>query len=280
MHKENDNGEMKNRYGQYDESTVFSDDLQDKLFKIEADSWWFQYRAKVITGLMKQHYDMNVMTVDIGGGNGYTTAVAKRKGYNMGLLEPSEGACANARKRGIDAHAGMMTEQYPDDGSYHQALLLDVLEHIEDDEGFLRLLNRKMSDDATVLITVPAYMLLWSSEDDHADHFRRYTAPELEKKAHMAGFDTVYAGYFMQFLFLPILFVRVFLEKIGLLKRQDERTEEERAAVMDKQFRQKKKGIVSFVLGALERAEYRRIMSGRRQKFGASVIAVFRKRRA
>lgn len=260
------------------DKTVFSDEMQDRLFRIEADSWWFQYRAKVITGLMGRYYNKEIRTVDIGGGNGYTTAVAKQKGFCMELLEPSERACRNAGKRGIDVHAGMLTAEYPCDEEYGQVLLLDVLEHIEDDDGFLGLLYRKISRGGHCLITVPAYMALWSSEDDYANHYRRYTEKELRKKAEQKGFDVVYAGYFMQFLVLPVLFVRVVFEKVGILKKQDERTEEERAAVMDKQFKHKKDGIISRVLNAMEKIEYKRIMKGHRLSYGTSVIMVLRRR--
>ena len=80
----------------------------------------------------------------------------------------------------------------------------------------------------------------------------------------------------MWFLFLPILFIRVILEKLGLLKRTELRNEEERAAVADKQFRMKK-GIVNVILLFLERVEYQYIMKGKRQLFGASVVMVLEK---
>lgn len=260
-----------------DEETVFSDEIQDILFQMETNSWWFQYRAKVITGLMSSFFDKKTQTIDVGGGNGYTTAVAKKKGFNMALLEPSERACKNAAKRGIDAHTGMMTDDYPNDNEYKQVLLLDVLEHFEDDSSFLNLLYHKIDEGGVLLITVPAYRCLWSSEDDYAKHYRRYTEKELKRKSEEAGFGVLYAGYFMQFLFLPILFFRVGLEKLGILKRQDERTEEERASVMEKQFKTKDEGIVSRVLRVMEKVEYKRIMRGHRFVFGASVIMVLQR---
>jgi SAM-dependent methyltransferase len=258
--------------------TVFSDKTQDMLFQMEADSWWFQYRAKVITGLMSRYYEKSTKTVDVGGGNGYTTMIAQRSGFEMSLLEPSEEACRNARKRGIEAHAGLMTRDYPDDGMYEQALLLDVLEHIEDDQDFLDLLHKKIARGGLLLITVPAYKLLWSSEDDYAKHYRRYTKKELREKAEKSGFDVLYAGYFMQFLFIPILFIRVWLERIGVVKRQNERTEEERAELMEKQFQTKKGGIISIILKIVEDIEYKRLMRGQCLKFGASVIMILQRR--
>lgn len=135
--------------GVNDEKTFFTDDMQDALYQIESNSWWFQYRAKVITGLMEKYFDKSQKTVDVGGGNGYTTTVAQQSGFNMGLLEPSEEACKHAVQRGLDAKAGTLNEEYPGDGEYRQVLLLDVLEHIEDDKGFLNLLARKIGGVAS-----------------------------------------------------------------------------------------------------------------------------------
>lgn len=66
--------------------------------------------------------------------------------------------------------------------------------------------------------------------------------------------------------------------RIGLLKRQDERTEAERAAVIDKQFKVKQGGIVNRVLNVIEHKEYKKIMSGHHLSYGASVIMVLQRR--
>ncbi len=256
--------------------TVFSDESQEVLFKLEEDSWWFQYRARVITGFMNSFFKKNVLTTDVGGGNGYTTVVASNLGYAMQLLEPSQKACDNAVKRGLRVTCGMMTEDYPEDGSFRQILLLDVLEHIEDDEGFLKLLNTKTVDGGVLLITVPALMCLWSSEDDFAGHYRRYSIGKLKKCVEAAGFHVEYSSYFFWFLFLPILLVRVGMERIGILKPQDKRTEKERKVVRDKQF--KTAGVVNHILTFVERIEYSLLMKRKnRILLGSSLIIVCKK---
>ena len=62
-----------------------------------------------------------------------------------------------------------------EDAYLEQAMLLDVLEHIENDKEFLILIKKKLKINGRLLITVPAFEKLWSSEDDAAGHFRRYT---------------------------------------------------------------------------------------------------------
>ena len=84
-----------------------------------------------------------------------------------------------------------------------QITLLDVLEHIEDDAGFLIKLNHRLKSNGRLLLTVPAFNILWSSEDDYAGHFRRYKLQEIISLTENAGFKVLYASYFYQFLFCP-----------------------------------------------------------------------------
>ncbi len=126
--------------------TAFSDKTQDDLYELEDSSWWFIYRANVVTWLMDKYFSRDKITIDIGGGNGYTPSVAKNMGFLTGLIEPNPAACRHAKARGIDeVNCGTVTEKSIIDGSIEQATLLDVLEHIEDDKGFIQLLHRKMS---------------------------------------------------------------------------------------------------------------------------------------
>ncbi|CCQ75464.1 putative SAM-dependent methyltransferase (fragment) [Magnetospira sp. QH-2] len=57
--------------------------------------------------------------------------------------------------------------------------LLDVLEHIENDQAFLADLVHMAPKGANILITVPAMKSLWSPHDVANHHFRRYEMSEL-----------------------------------------------------------------------------------------------------
>ena len=126
--------------------TAFSDDEQKELYNIEEESWWFQYRASVIISFMKRFFQKKVVTVDIGGGNGYTACQAMKEGFNFILVEPSLEACKNAVHRGLPyICCGSISEDGIVEESISQALLLDVLEHIKNDSHFLRILYQKMA---------------------------------------------------------------------------------------------------------------------------------------
>jgi SAM-dependent methyltransferase len=60
-------------------------------------------------------------------------------------------------------------------GHFDLLLLMDVLEHVEDDAGFLRSLAALLGPGATALISVPAWPLLFTAHDRRLLHFRRYT---------------------------------------------------------------------------------------------------------
>ncbi|MDE7312173.1 MAG: hypothetical protein K2N87_11245 [Eubacterium sp.] len=195
----------------------------------------------------------------------------------MALLEPSYAACKNARERGIyTVICGTLNRENMKDRSIPQFLLLDVLEHIEDDVGFLKLMRQKLVPGGKILLTVPAFQVLWSSEDEAAGHYRRYTARQAEEAALKAGFTVLYSNYFFGFLFLPILFVRVGLEKIGVLKRREKRTDEEKKEIEKKQF-QEQRGLVRVVLSVLEKWELHRLAKKRRVCFGSSIICILEK---
>jgi hypothetical protein len=57
-----------------------------------------------------------------------------------------------------------------------------------------------------LLLTVPQHQWLWSSADEYACHFRRYSAPELHGKLRSAGFEIVRSTSFVSLL-LPAMLI-------------------------------------------------------------------------
>ncbi len=96
-------------------------------------------------------------------------------------------------------------------------LMMDVLEHVEDDAGLLRQYTAVLPDDAFVLITVPAFPFLWSGHDVFLEHHRRYTANALSATIDAAGLETVKMHYFFAGLFPLAAVLRV--AKNALRKR-------------------------------------------------------------
>ncbi len=258
--------------------SAFSEEQQSRLMEMESKSWWFVYRAGVIVDQMKRFFDPSKLTLDIGAGNGYTSTYACSHGFRVGIVEPTYAACVHAKSRGIEeVNCGIVTEQTIVDESLEQVILLDVMEHIEDDNGFMEILNRKLVRNGMILITVPAFMFLWSSNDVGAGHYRRYRKRELCKLLINRGFDICYRSYFMSFLVAPVFIFRVLLEKIGLRKNRTSMDREEREKLFHSEFRQRK-GVIKAFLTFFERIERSFLRVGRSMPIGNSLIVIARKK--
>ncbi|GBU22060.1 hypothetical protein R80B4_01963 [Fibrobacteres bacterium R8-0-B4] len=58
-------------------------------------------------------------------------------------------------------------------------MLMDVIEHIQDDSAFLEKILTKLSAGALVIVTVPAFQMLFSNHDVFLKHYRRYGRKQL-----------------------------------------------------------------------------------------------------
>ena len=88
-------------------------------------------------------------------------------------------------------------------------LMMDVLEHVEDDVALLKSYTDTMPDDGKVLITVPAFQFMWSGHDVFLEHYRRYTIKSMEDVIAKAGLKPVKSRYFFGSLFPIIAAIRI-----------------------------------------------------------------------
>ncbi len=84
-------------------------------------------------------------------------------------------------------------------------LLLDVIEHIEDDVAFLKYLKSKsfIKTNTNFIITIPAFQSLFCSHDHWLGHYRRYNTKMLRNHLQEAGYATKKDGYFFFSLIFP-----------------------------------------------------------------------------
>lgn len=73
--------------------------------------------------------------------------------------------------------------------------LLDVIEHVEDDSGFLGGIVADLLDpDGVVLVSVPAYQPLFSRHDTELGHHRRYSPAQLRGVLQGSGLEVTAEG--------------------------------------------------------------------------------------
>jgi len=80
-------------------------------------------------------------------------------------------------------------------------LMMDVLEHVDDDRGLLGRYAAKVPSGAHFLVTVPAFRFLWSGHDVFLEHKRRYRLPEIEAAMRDAGLEIVRGAYYFGLVF-------------------------------------------------------------------------------
>ena len=86
--------------------------------------------------------------------------------------------------------------------SFDAIVMLNVLEHIEDDTAALRQVYRLLKPGGVVIIEVPAGPQLYDAYDKTLMHFRRYRISDLANKLQKVGF-TVLRSSHLGFLVYP-----------------------------------------------------------------------------
>jgi SAM-dependent methyltransferase len=172
--------------------------------------WWFQGRLAVLRACLKRlNLPRPARILDLGCGTGNVLAALGDLGETVGM-EMNESLLAVAQAAGLDVRQGAL----PDDdvvprGWADVGLLLDVIEHLDDDGPALKAANRALRPGGWLVVTVPACPWLWSAHDVVLGHRRRYTAPQLRKAAERAGFRVIHLSYFNTILFPLVLLARL-----------------------------------------------------------------------
>jgi hypothetical protein len=97
---------------------------------------------------------------------------------------------------------------------FDRVLILDVIEHVEDDEGFVAgIVGELLRPDGFALVSVPAYESLWSSHDRALAHHRRYSPDTCIKLLEGAGLQVIASGGLFLSL-LPAALGRRFADRV------------------------------------------------------------------
>lgn len=101
-----------------------------------------------------------------------------------------------------------------ENNKYDLILMLDVIEHVEDDIFFVSdIVNRYANKDTIIFVTAPAYNSLFSSHDKYLNHYRRYNLKEIHNKFKKFGFSCDFSGY-LYFILLPYRFFSRQIERM------------------------------------------------------------------
>jgi SAM-dependent methyltransferase len=237
----------------------------DGCFSLEETSFWFRHRSNCIIETLRL-FPPQGPVFDVGGGNGYVSRILEDNGIETVLVEPVKSGALNAKKRGLNHIICATLEDAQFKPNTLPAIgLFDVLEHIRDHRDFLETVCQLLEPGGRLYITVPAFAILWSAEDELAGHFRRWTVRSLVKQLEEAGFQVEYATYIFSLLPLPIFLFRSLPYRWGWIKKSawQNRYREEHSPG---------KGLPGNLLEMIWKIELKRISKKKTIPFGSSCL--------
>lgn len=199
--------------------------MQDQIYQVidevESYHWWYRVRRELAVSLLEKYADRGSRILDIGCGAGLLMKELREKGYAVQGVDYSDLAVAYCHSKGLtDVRQGSATSLPFADNSLDVVLLLDVLEHIQDDKAAIAEARRVLKTNGLIIVFAPCFSLLWGYLDIVGNHYRRYTLPELEV-IFQNKFKIIKKTYFNFFLFAPIFITRLTMRLLGL-KDQEE----------------------------------------------------------
>jgi len=190
------------------ESTAYSE-----MSETEDRHWWFVARRSILLDrirLLKLPDRPRILEIGVGTGGNLEMLASVGDVSGMEMNDDAIRMAAAKTNGRFDIQQGMCPNGIPSfKEKFDLICMLDVLEHIEEDEQTLAKIGDLLNDNGKLLITVPAYQWLWSAHDEHLFHKRRYTLGRLKKMAHENGWKTGYSSYFNALLFPVIAAVRI-----------------------------------------------------------------------
>jgi 2-polyprenyl-3-methyl-5-hydroxy-6-metoxy-1,4-benzoquinol methylase len=174
--------------------------------------WWWRSREANVVRVLRDHLprrDGHAKILDIGCGDGFIWPRLAEFGTVSGI-EPDPALVApDSPNRDRIEQAGLLDARSRA-ADHDLVLMLDVLEHIEDEAAAADRLANLLAPGGALLVTVPALPVLWSEFDRLARHYRRYTMTTLRAALERAGLDVVSLRYTFAWTVLPLFARRLF----------------------------------------------------------------------
>ena len=177
----------------------------ERLRDHEETYWWHVARRELISALLRWGVppDEARPGLDVGCGTGSNFEILAPYGRFVGT------------EIGVDLYAGAGRPSRPvvvargerlpfPDRRFGLCTLFDVLEHVEKEDEMLGEVRRVLRPSGLTLISVPAYMFLWSDHDVSLHHHRRYVRRTLRDALTRNGFEVIRITYGMASI-LPLV---------------------------------------------------------------------------
>lgn len=153
-----------NAYAQYDEET---------------NSWLHRGRASLVSKVLELFdFDHDISILEAGAGVGQNVAMLSNFG-SVDAIEIDPLGLQRLRKCPQIRNVFDCEIPFDLDRTYDVICALDVIEHLKEDGHSLSWLVEHLNPQGILVVTVPAFPILFSGHDISLQHYRRYTKSSL-----------------------------------------------------------------------------------------------------
>lgn len=150
----------------------FAEDLRQMERAVNYRQWQFDMVAPFLHGRV----------LEVGGGIGNFTPQLAAVAKSIVSIEPNEYCHRQLLEKtkgvtNLTAHRATVESLdavIPAGETFDAIVLMNVLEHIQDDRAVLAILMKRLAPGGRLVVLVPAGPWAWGSTDDRLGHYRRY----------------------------------------------------------------------------------------------------------
>lgn len=150
--------------------------------RLHEQHWWWRSREEIVLTLLGEldHGLGDQRILDVGCGDGLLFDRLAEFGAVEGVEIDGSIVSPDNPWRGA-IHVAPFDASFQPGRTYHTILMLDVLEHLAEPAAALRHALGLLAPGGKLVITVPAFPLLWTTHDELNHHFTRYTRGSFRK---------------------------------------------------------------------------------------------------
>jgi SAM-dependent methyltransferase len=159
--------------------------------------WWWRSRSELIVATLRRLRPESgwERILDVGCGDALFFDRLAEFGYVEGV-EPSAELVSPSNPYRERVFVCPFDAEFRPGKTYSLILMLDVLEHLQDPVGALRHALDLLAPGGLVIVTVPAFLSLWTNHDVLNHHLTRYTKSTFREVARGAGLRLLEERYF------------------------------------------------------------------------------------
>lgn len=178
--------------------------------------WWWRTREAIVLDQIDQlslDRKASLEVLDVGCGDGVLLPKLDRYGQAWGIeIDQSLITDHPYRDRIFTEPLGADIYQ---DKKYDLITALDVIEHIEDDTSAVCNMIHMLKPGGHLIITVPAFSILWDEHDEMNLHYRRYTKMRLRSLISSQGHILE-----LRYLYASLFPLKLMVKSLNLLRRR------------------------------------------------------------